>query len=222
MKNILLVGASSAAAKSLFTKYNNDYNFTRLSRDESLSDINNFDILNPDTYLKNETLYDGVVYFPGSINLKPFKNLSIHDFNKDFEINILGIVNILKHYQSQFNKNCSIIFISSLASKVGLPFHASVSVAKSALVGLCLSLAAEFAPTFRVNCISPSMFKSEMSSRFLKNIKSEEKIRNNNPLKMIGESDDISSLINFLLSNESKWITGQNFSVDGGMSTLKL
>ena len=66
------------------------------------------------------------------------------------------------------------------------------------------------------------MFKSEMSSRFLKNIKSEEKIRNNNPLKMIGESDDISSLINFLLSNESKWITGQNFSVDGGMSTLKL
>ena len=222
MKNILLVGASSAAAKSLFTKYSNDYNFTRLSRDESLSDINNFDILNPDTYLKNETLYDGVVYFPGSINLKPFKNLSIHDFNKDFEINILGIVNILKHYQSQFNKNCSIIFISSLASKVGLPFHASVSVAKSALVGLCLSLAAEFAPTFRVNCISPSMFKSEMSSRFLKNIKSEEKIRNNNPLKMIGESDDISSLINFLLSNESKWITGQNFSVDGGMSTLKL
>jgi len=222
MKNILLVGASSEVAKSLFNKYNNYYNFTRLSRNENFSDVSNFDILNKDTYIKNETTYDGLVYFPGTINLKPFKNLTIDNFNKDFEINVLGIVNILKYYQNQFNNNCSIIFISSLASKIGLPFHASVSVAKSAIVGLCLSLAAEYAPAFRVNCISPSMFKSEMSSRFLRNIKSEEKIRDNNPLKMIGESEDISSLINFLLSNESKWITGQNFSVDGGMSTLKI
>ena len=132
------------------------------------------------------------------------------------------MIKILQHYQSHLNNNCSLVFISSLASKIGLPFHTSVSVAKSALTGLCISLASEFAPHIRVNCISPSMFKSNLSSRFLRNETSKEKIRNNNPLKIIGESADISSLINFLLSSESRWITGQNISIDGGMSTLKL
>ena len=131
------------------------------------------------------------------------------------------LIKVLKYYHSYFNKDASLVFISSLASKLGMPFHSSVSVAKSAVVGLCTSLAAEFSPDIRVNCISPSMFKSKMSARFLSNEKSEERIRNNNPLKQIGESEDISSLIHFLLSDNSKWITGQNISVDGGMSTLK-
>ena len=102
-----------------------------------------------------------------------------------------------------------------------MPFHSSVSVAKSALVGLCNALAAEFSPEIRVNCISPSMFKSKMSSRFLRNEKSEERIKSNNPLNKIGTAEDISSLIDFLISDASNWITGQNISVDGGMSILK-
>ena len=102
-----------------------------------------------------------------------------------------------------------------------MPFHSSVSVAKSALVGLCHALAAEFSPDIRVNCISPSIFQSKMSSRFLKNEKSAERIKNNNPLNKIGTAEDISSLIDFLISDASNWITGQNISVDGGMSILK-
>ena len=223
MKNILLVGASSAASKDLFDTYNKRYNFIRLSSDERESDIRNFNVLNPETYYINEELkYDGLVYFPGSINLKPFKSLKIEDFYNDFEINIVGLVKILKFYQPYLNKDSSLIFISSLASKIGMPFHSSVSLFKSAIVGFCSSLAAEFAPNIRVNCISPSIFNSDMSSRFLRNSKSVERIKDKNPLQKIGEPEDIAKLLNFLLSDDSKWITGQNISIDGGMSTLKI
>lgn len=222
MKNILIVGSSSAAAQQLINIYKDDYNFIKLSRDVEESDIIGFNVLNTDTYLKDEMSYDGLIYFPGSINLKPFKNLKIEDFHKDFEINIIGLVKILKFYQPYLNNGSSLVFISSLASKIGMPFHSSVSLVKSAIVGLCSSLAAEFAPDIRVNCISPSIFNSNMSSRFLKNPQSVERIRNKNPLQKIGEPDDIAKLLNFLLSDDSKWITGQNISIDGGMSTLKL
>jgi len=222
MKNILLVGSSSSAAQELFKDYHCTYRFIRLSRNDEYSDVMDFNVLDTDTYYKNEMKYDGLVYFPGSINLKPFKNLKIEDFHKDFEINIIGLVKILKFYQPYLNNGASLVFISSLASKIGMPFHSSVSLVKSAIVGLCNSLAAEFAPDIRVNCISPSIFNSNMSSRFLKNPQSVERIRNKNPMNMIGEPDDIAKLLNFLLSDDSKWITGQNISIDGGMSTLKL
>ena len=221
MKNILLIGASSEAAISLYKNFNQQYNFIRLSREDSQSCVSNFDILDPSTYYIEELKYDGLVYFPGTINLKPFKSLKIEDFYNDFDVSVMGLIKVLKYYHPYFNKDASLVFISSLASKLGMPFHSSVSVAKSALVGLCTALAAEFSPDIRVNCISPSMFKSKMSGRFLSNEKSEERIRNNNPLKKIGASEDISSLIHFLLSDNSKWITGQNISIDGGMATLK-
>ena len=221
MKNILLIGASSEAALSLYKDFNQKYNFIRLSRQDSESCVSNFDILDSSTYYTEELKYDGLVYFPGTINLKPFKSLKIEDFYNDFDVSVMGLIKVLKYYHSFFNKDASLVFISSLASKLGMPFHSSVSVAKSALVGLCTALAAEFSPDIRVNCVSPSMFKSKMAGRFLRNEKSEERIRNNNPLKKIGESEDISSLIHFLLSDNSKWITGQNISIDGGMSTLK-
>ncbi len=222
MKNILIVGSSSSAAKKLFDDYKDSYNFIRLSRSEDDTDIIGFNVLNPDTYYKTEIMFDGLVYFPGSINLKPFKNLKIEEFYEDFEINIVGLVKILKFYQPNLNQNSSIVFISSLASKIGMPFHSSVSIVKSAIVGLCSSLAAEFAPNIRVNCISPSIFKSNMSSRFLRNEQSVERIRSKNPLNMIGDPTDIAKLLHFLLSDDSKWITGQNIAIDGGMSTLKI
>ena len=221
MKNILLVGASSEAAISLYKNFKHQYNFIKLSREDSESCVSNFDILEPNTYYTEDLKYDGLVYFPGTINLKPFKSLKIDDFYDDLNVSVIGLVKILKYYHASLNNGSSLVFISSLASKVGMPFHSSVSVAKSALVGLCNALAAEFSPEIRVNCISPSMFKSKMSSRFIRNEKSEERIRSNNPLNKIGAAEDISSLINFLLSDASNWITGQNISVDGGMSVLK-
>ena len=222
MKNILLVGANSDSAKSLIEEYSDKYNFLKLSRDSSESEVDNFDINDSNTYYSSDIRYDGLVYFPGTINLRPFKSLKINDFYNDFDINVMGLVRILKFYMPYFNDGCSIVFVSSIAAKVGLPYHSSISMSKSALVGLCKALAAEYAPKFRLNCISPSLFRSKMSDRMLKNSTSEERIKNNNPLKKIGSTEDIASLLNFLLSNDSTWITGQDISVDGGMSSLKI
>lgn len=222
MKNILLVGANSDSAKSLIEKYSDKYNFIKLSRNASESEVDKFNINDSDTYYSSHIKYDGLVYFPGTINLKPFKSLKINDFYNDFDINVMGLVRILKFYIPYFNDGCSIVFVSSIAAKVGLPYHSSISISKSALVGLCKALAAEYAPKFRLNCISPSLFRSKMSERILKNNTAEERIKNNNPLKKIGTTEDIASLLNFLLSKDSKWITGQNIFVDGGISNLKI
>jgi 3-oxoacyl-[acyl-carrier protein] reductase len=222
MKNILLVGANSDSAKSLIEQYSDKYNFIKLSRNAIDSEVDKFDINNSVTYYSSDIRYDGLIYFPGTINLRPFKSLKINDFYNDFDINVMGLVRILKFYIPYFNDGCSIVFVSSIAAKVGLPYHSSISISKSALVGLCKALAAEYAPKFRLNCISPSLFRSKMSERILKNNTAEERIKNNNPLKKIGSTKDIASLLNFLLSNDSKWITGQDISVDGGISSLKL
>ena len=222
MKEIVLIGASSSTCQSFIQKYNNNYNFTSLSRKTDYSDVDDFDILDTSRYLKIEKQIDGLVYFPGTINLRPFRSLKTENFIEDFNVNVLGLITALKFYQKQFNKGASVVVFSTVAAKLGMPFHASVSTVKSAVSGLAKSLAAEWAPNVRVNCISPSIFKSEMSKRILSSETMIEKISNNHPMKRHGETNDISSLINFLLSEESSWITGQDLSVDGGMSTLKL
>ena len=222
MKNVLLVGSSSSSCQNFYNHYKNEFNFIRLSRNREFSDFADFDLLNSDSFPKIEDNFDGIVYFPGTINLKQFHRLSVDDFQNDININVIGLINILKHYYQQTNVGSSVVLFSTVASKVGMPFHASVATSKSAIVGLMKSLAAEWAPKIRVNCISPSIFESKMSERMLRNEKAAEKISNNHPLKRYGNPNDISNLIHFLISEKSSWITGQDISVDGGMSKIKL
>ena len=221
-KNILLVGASSSTAVSLVENYSDQFNFISLSRNNNYSIVEDFDINDDSTYYSATTNFDGIVYFPGTINLNQFSRLKVDDFYKDFEVNVMGFVKILKHYLNFLNEGSSIVLFSTVASKIGMPFHSSVSIVKSSIDGLCKSLAAEFAPKYRVNCISPSLFESNMSKRFLRSEASVNKIKEKNPLNKIGSSDDISNLVAFLLSDKSKWITAQNISVDGGMSNIKI
>ena len=222
MKNILLIGASSVSATKFYKTYRDQYNFIRLSHDSAYSDAQSFDLFNTETYIKVSQKIDGLVYFPGTINLKPFDKLEVNDFQEDFNINFLGLIKILKFYKKNLNDGASLVFFSTVASKVGMPYHASVSSVKAAISGLARSLAAEWAPRFRVNCISPSIFESKMSERFLSNEKMIERVSNKHPMKRYGNPFDISSLINFLISSESTWITGQDISIDGGLSTLKI
>ena len=119
-------------------------------------------------------------------------------------------------------ENASVIFISSVAAQIGMPYHASISICKSAIEGLTRSLAAEWAPNIRVNCIAPSLVKTKMSSRLLRTEKQIEQINNRHPLKRHGNVKDISSAIKFLLSEGSSWMTGQVLKIDGGMSSLKI
>ena len=218
---ILLIGASSDIACDLYERYNNEYQFVRLSSNNDHSDIENFNIQDPSTYIDDEN-FDGIVYFPGTIVLKPFKQLSLETFENDYNINVLGLLKILKFYESRLSDNSSLVFISTVAASLGMPFHASISMCKSSIEALAKSLAAEWSPRVRINCIAPSLVETKLAKRFFRNDKQKEMMNERHPLKTTGTPEDISSAIEFLLSKKSKWITGQVMGVDGGMSTIKL
>ena len=218
---ILLVGASSDIACDLYSRYNTEYQFVRLSSSNDYSDIENFNIQDPSTYIDDEN-FDGIVYFPGTIVLKPFKQLSLETFEDDYNINVLGLLKILKFYESRLSDNSSLVFISTVAASLGMPFHASISMCKSSIEALAKSLAAEWSPRVRINCIAPSLVETKLAKRFFRNDKQKEMMNERHPLKTTGKPEDISSAIEFLLSKKSKWITGQVIGVDGGMSSIKL
>lgn len=166
---------------------------------------------------------DGLVYFPGTINLKPFNRLTPADFTRDYEINALGAALFIQQYLPNLKKteSASIVLISSVAASLGLPFHGSISMAKAALEGLTKALAAEFAPSIRVNCIAPSMVDTPLASKFVDTPEKRDQLAKRNPLRKIGTPADVANMISFLLRDQSQWMTGQVLSVDGGMAALK-
>lgn len=218
---ILLIGASSDIACHLYETYKSEYDFIRFSSNDEFSDVSNFNLQDPDTYIGIENI-SGIVYFPGTIVLKPFKQLGLDDFKNDYDINVLGLLKILKYYQSSLIDGSSLVFISTVAAKLGMPFHSSISMCKASLEALAISLAAEWAPKVRVNCVAPSLVNTKLAKRFFRNDKQKEMMSERHPLKKTGKSEDISHTIEFLLSNKSNWVSGQVFNIDGGMSSLKI
>lgn len=221
MKNYLLVGASSAMAlgtsKQLLSE---GHQILRLSRNPSFSDFPVSD------YTENlpviDTALDGLVYFPGSIQLKPFRSLKLEDFNLDLQIHVFGAIQVLKSYAHLLTESSSVVLISSVATKVGMPYHASVSLSKGAIEGLAVALAAEWSPKIRVNVVSPSLTQTPMAEKLTNSQEKIEAGANRHPLKRLGQPEDFSQIISFLLSDKSSWITGQKFAIDGGISTLKV
>ena len=182
-----------------------------------------FDALNDE--FDNSLIPDeihGFVYLPGSINLRPFKGLSVEAFKQDLEINLISLIKVLKTVMPKLvaADNSSIVLMSTVAVQRGMPFHSSVSASKGAIEGLTKSLAAEYAPKIRVNAVEPSIVDTPLANRFLNNDLKIEKSAQKHPMKRVGNSADIAETINFLLSEKSSWMTGQIIGVDGGTSTL--
>lgn len=167
---------------------------------------------------------DGLVYCPGSITLKPFKSIKIEQFILDYHINLIGAVKTIQANLDRLKKgqNPSIVLFSTVAAQLGMPFHSSIAAAKAAVEGLTKSLAAELSPTIRVNCIAPSLTKTELAKNLLNSPEKEEAAKNRHPLKNIGTPEDLAQIAQFLLSPQASWITGQVFHVDGGLSSLKV
>jgi len=163
----------------------------------------------------------GIAYCIGSIDLKPFRSTKPSDFVSSYVLNLVSVTEIIRNFQDSLKKNkASIVLFSTVAAKKGFANHSIISSAKSGVEGLTVSLAAEFAPEIRVNCIAPSLTKSKMAKNVIKNSKIEESIAKLHPLKRIGEGSDAANLANFLLSNNSSWITGQIIGVDGGRAVI--
>lgn len=227
-KNILFIGGSSGIGAETINKIGENYNIYIACRsDENLKGLNvNYIEFNATTdefpTEKVPELLDGFVYFPGTINLRPFRSLKIETFIEDLNINFLSMIKCLKSVIGNLKKSesASVIFFSTVAVKVGMPFHTSVSAAKGAIEGFAKSLSAEYAPNVRVNVIAPSLTDTPMADRFLNNDLKKEKVSEKHPLKRFGYADDIANATEFLLSEKSSWITGQIIRVDGGMSTI--
>ncbi len=165
----------------------------------------------------------GLVYCPGSINLRPFERIKPEDFEMDYRLQVIGAIRIIQAVLPKLKEaeNASIILFSTIAVQTGLSFHTQVAASKGALEGLTKALAAEYAPKIRVNCIAPSLVDTPLAASFLNSDQKKEANAQRHPLKRIGTTEDIANMSAFILSEKASWITGQILHVDGGMSSLK-
>ncbi len=228
MKRILIVGASSGIGKelaeSLIEQGGVELYLVSRRRPEIQGEFNfqEIDVLE-DFQLELPESLDGLVYCPGSINLKPFHRFKDEDFLSDFQLNTLGAVKVIRQALNALKNgnNPSIVLFSTVAVETGLSFHTSIAAAKGALEGLARSLAAELAPTIRVNLIAPSLTDTPLAERLLSSEEKKKANADRHPMKRVGEKADLANAARFLLGEESSWITSQTIKVDGGMSNIR-
>jgi 3-oxoacyl-[acyl-carrier protein] reductase len=233
-KNILLVGASSgiglataqllhAGGATLFTASRHlsaelaALGTTHITYDATQPIGTAFDAL-------PEVLH-GLVYCPGSIKLRPFERVPLDDFRSDFELNVLGAVQVLQATAKRLKKaegGASVVLFSTVAAAVGMSFHTSIATAKAAIEGLTRALAAEYAASgLRVNCLAPSLTDTPLAAALLNTPEKAEAGAKRHPLQRVGQPADLANMAAFLLSDQATFITGQVLAVDGGMGKLK-
>lgn len=226
MKTILVVGGSKGIGKAIIDSLQESHKIINFSRTEATSHINvthySLDVLQ-DELPALETEISGLVFCPGSINLKPIGRLSLEDFKADFEINVVAAVKVIQKYINTLKNNQgSVVLFSTVATRLGMPFHASVAASKSAVEGLTKSLAGEFATKVRFNCIAPTVTNTSLAEKLLRNEKQQENMKMRHPLKKYLEPKEVASLASYLLSDHSSAISGQVFPLDAGIVSLKL
>ena len=165
---------------------------------------------------------DGLIYCPGSINLKPFKSLKPAQFQADFDLNVLGAVRCLQAAEGALKKSPqpAVVLFSTVAVQRGMAFHASIAAAKGAVEGLTRSLAAEWAPLVRINAIAPSLTATPLAERLLSSEDKQKAAAERHPLKRYGSAEEIASMAVFLLSPAAAFMTGQVIGMDGGLSAV--
>ena len=232
MAKYLIIGASTGIGNALATQLaaaGNEvfgtYNKTSPSNSHPLISFHPLNVMEETLFLDFlPSSIDGLIYCPGSINLKPFARIKPEDFVADFNLQVVGAIKTIQAVLPFLKEsvNASIILFSTVAVQSGLNFHSQVATSKGAIEGLTRALAAEFAPKIRVNCIAPSLTDTPLAASLLNTEQKKEGNALRHPLKRIGSATDIANMAEFLLSTKSSWITGQILHVDGGMSSIKL
>ena len=226
MRYILIIGGTKGIGKAIIDLLIEENKITCMSRNVSDYNHENYNHIQLDATLDNfpdlEKI-DSLIYCPGSINLKPISNLSIEDFRNDFELNVIGAVKSIKKYLPLLKKgeNPSILLFSTVATKLGMPYHASVSASKSAIDGIVKTLGAELAPKIRINAIAPTITNTELASKILRNEKVLENMIERHPLKKILSANEVAKMAKFLISEDGSSISGQIINMDAGIVSFK-
>ncbi len=232
MANYLIIGASSGIGKKLAEQLSESghqvfgtYCKNEIQSENPLLQFYPMNVLDEHIAFDflPETL-NGVIYCPGSINLRPFERIKPADFISDYNLQVVGAIKTIQAVAPKLKNsdNAAIILFSTVAVQVGLSFHSQVAASKGAIEGLTKALAAEYAPKIRINCIAPSLTDTPLAASLLNNDQKREANAQRHPLKRVGTTEDIANMVEFLLSEKASWITGQILHVDGGMSTLKI
>ena len=232
-KNILVVGGSSGIGLSLVNLLClHSANVFVISRSRSDQWKEEVHYLQTDVTGEMDSVegflpdqLHGLVYAVGSITLKPFNRLSMEDFLNDFHLNVLGAARVIQQSLKSLKSanGSSIVLISSVAARTGMPFHGSIAAAKGALEAMALTMAAEFASQqIRVNVVAPSLTNTSLAQKLLNSPEKQEGSAKRHPLGRYGQPEDISRTVAFLLSDESNWMTAQVIGIDGGLGKLKV
>jgi 3-oxoacyl-[acyl-carrier protein] reductase len=227
MKNILIIGGSKGIGFEILKQQlenNQVYNISRNAPEISHPNLKHFGLnVLTDNLPEIENL-DVLIYCPGSINLKPISSLSIDDFRNDFEINVIGAVKTIQKYLPVLKKgtNPSIVLFSTVAAKLGMPFHASIATAKAGIEGLVKSLGAELASVVRINAIAPTITETSLAAGILRNDRMKENMMERHPMKNYLKPEEVASMANYLISENAKSISGQVFEMDYGIVTFKI
>ena len=227
MKNIVIIGGSKGIGNAILLQQlesNLVYNISRNAPDISHPNLKHFSV----NVLKDELPIieniDVLIYCPGSINLKPIASLSIDDFRNDFEINVIGAVKTIQKYLPALKKgnNPSIILFSTVAAKLGMPFHASIATAKAGVEGLVKSLGAELASVVRINAIAPTITETTLAAGILRNDRMKENMAERHPMKGYLKPEEVAQMANYLISDNAQSISGQVFEMDYGIVSFKI
>lgn len=227
MEKILIIGASRGIGKAIAMQQLETmqvYSISRTAPEISHPNLIHYtaDILKDE--LPEIENIDALIYSPGSINLKPISSLDSKDFRNDFEINVIGAVRAIQHYLPALKKgaNPSIVLFSTVAVKLGMPFHASIAAAKGAVEGLVKSLGAELAPAIRINAIAPTITETSLAASILRNDRMKENMKERHPLKNYLKPEEVAQMADYLISKAAGSISGQIFQMDYGLVSFKI
>lgn len=224
MGNALIIGGRTGVGASTARQLRaTGWNVITTTHSESQEEHMFWDVTaaTPDLSVLPENLH-ALIYCPGTINLKPFKRLTDNDFREDLEINVLGFARAVRALEPLLKAGrASVVSFSTVAVSQGMGFHASVAASKGALEAIIRSLAAEYAPTVRFNCIALGLTDTPLAERLLNSEAKRESAASRHPLKTIGSPDDVAAMVQLLVGDNGHFITGQTFGMDGGLSRVR-
>jgi len=165
---------------------------------------------------------DGIANCIGSLILKPAHSTTEAEWQATVAANLTTAFAVVRAgAKAMMSTGGSIVLVSSAAGRIGLANHEAIAAVKAGVIGLTLSAAATYAPRgIRVNCVAPGLVKTPMTSRLTNNDMSLKASTAMHALGRIGEPGDVASAIDWLLSSEQSWVTGQVLGIDGGLGSI--